>query len=306
MPGEKQYITLPPPGIFEGDRVMEALYQRNPPLPESYIQEITGELETVSQLELLEADMAADRHLYHKLGEQIKRAYRSDTTNVWAKDSLLSFLGRDDQLTARYELASAQMEFGFPEAANLTLEDIPTAYELSEAEAADHQKFTTLLGIKETMMESSVPIGCLSQAQTDNLMDYVEANRPLITAAAVAMLKQNDPDFVFNEIILQPDTNSVPKQALARLKSKKESSLKLYPNPAYDYITVSCKLDQYVQSSYKLQLYNALGQLLYERALSVDNTEQMIPLGEYPAGNYHFILIGDGQHLANEKFTIIR
>jgi hypothetical protein len=156
------------------------------------------------------------------------------------------------------------------------------------------------------MMESSVPVGCLSQAQTDNLMDYVEANRPLITAAAVAMLKQNDPDFVFNEIILQPDTNSVPKQALARLKSKKESSLKLYPNPAYDYITVSCKLDEYVQSGYKLQIYNALGQLLYERALSVYNEELMIPLGGYPAGNYHFILSGDGKHLANEKLTIIR
>ena len=211
---------------------MEALYQRNPPLPESYIQEITGELGTVSQLELLEADMAADRHLYNNLGEQIKRTYRSDTTNVWAKDSLLSFLGRDDQLTARYELASAQMEFGYPEAANLTLEDIPSAYELSATEEADHEKFTTLLGIKETMMESSVPIGCLSQAQTDDLMDFVEANRPLITAAAVAMLKQNDPDFVFNEIILQPDTNSVPKRALASLKSKKESLLKLYPNPA--------------------------------------------------------------------------
>lgn len=155
-------------------------------------------------------------------------------------------------------------------------------------------------------MQSELPVDFLDEGEMDELMDLVEANRPQITAAAVAMLKQNDPEFVYNEIILEPDTNSVPKRASASIADAKNAALKLYPNPVYDYITVSCNLDQYVQSGYKLQLYNALGQLLYERALSVDNTEQMIPLGEYPAGNYHFILVGDGQQLANEKFTIIR
>ncbi len=159
---------------------------------------------------------------------------------------------------------------------------------------------------KHSMMQSELPVGFLDEGEMDELMDLVEANRPQITAAAVAMLKQNDPEFVYNEIILEPDTNSVPERASASIADAKNAALKLYPNPAYDYITVSCELDQYVQSGYMLQLYNALGQLLYERALLVDNEELMIPLGGYPAGNYHFILVGDGKHLANEKLTIIR
>lgn len=162
------------------------------------------------------------------------------------------------------------------------------------------------MGIKESMMGSEVQQGFLDEGQFDDLMNLVEANRPQITATAVAILKQNDPGFAYSEIILEPDTNSVPKREGVALEKVKEAQLKLYPNPAYDYITVLCELDQYVQSSYKLQLCNALGQLLYERELADDSVELMIGLGDYPGGNYHIILVGDGKHLANEKFTIIR
>jgi hypothetical protein len=294
------------PQSSRSDAVMNAIYDRNPPLSQSYIDEIVGELETISQLEMLEADMAADRHLFTNLGEQIKRWYRSDTTNVWANDSLLSFMSRDQRLASRYEYAAAQLEFGYPEAATQTLEDILSNFELTDVQYEDHQKFTTLMGLKQSMMQSEQPVGFLDEGEMDELMDLVEANRPQVSAAAVALLKQNDPDFVYDEIVLEPDTNSVPKRERVTIDKEPEKDLRLYPNPAYDYITVSCNLDQYVQSGYKLQLYNALGQLLYERALSNDNSEMLIPLGEYPAGNYHFILVGDGQHLANEKFTIIR
>ncbi len=189
------------------------------------------------------------------------------------------------------------------QAANLTLEDIPTAYELSETEAADHQKFTTLLGIKETLMESSVPIGCLSQAQTDNLMDYVEANRPLITAAAVAMLKQNDPDFVFNEIILEPDTNSVPKQALASLKSKKESLLKLYPNPAMDYITVKYWVNEFEYRRLSIQIIDVKGRLLFVQEIPLGSLEHLIDLRKYAKGSYLLQLVADGSIIGVEKFS---
>jgi hypothetical protein len=285
---------------------MNHLYDRIPPLPESYIDEILAGEDAVSQLELLEANMAADRHLYHNLGEQIKRTYRSDTTNTWVVDSLLNFMGRDERLIARYELASAQMEFSFSEAANQTLEDIPSAYELSETEAADHEKFTTLFGIKSYMMGAEIPVGVLNEGQVADLMNLVEENRPQLTANAVALLKMNDPEFVFNEIILEPDTNSVPKRQRSIVKDDKEALLKLYPNPAYDYITIVYDLDLHIQSTYTLQLYNALGQLLFERELGRDTKELIVGLGEYSPGNYNFILMCDGKILTDEKFTIIR
>jgi len=221
-------------------------------------------------------------------------------------DSLLYFMSRDHQLIARYELASAQMEFGFSEAANQTLEDIPTAYELSETEAADHQKFTTLLGIKETMMESSVPVGCLSQAQTDNLMDYVEANRPLITAAAVAMLKQNDPDFVFNEIILEPDTSSVPKRTRFVKGIESNTIFKLYPNPAMDYITLAYTVGEMEFHSLSIQIIDASGRLLYSQDLPSGSFERLLDLREYPKGNYLLQMVGNGKTIGVDRFTKVR
>lgn len=156
------------------------------------------------------------------------------------------------------------------------------------------------------MMGAEIPIGVLDSGQVADLMALVEENGPQLSAMAVSLLKQNDPDFVYDEIVLEPDTNSVPKRERVTIDKEPEKYLRLYPNPAYEFITVSCELDQYIQTSYKLQLCNVLGQLLYERELSNENEELMIPLGNYPPGNYSIILMGDGKHLANEKFTIIR
>ncbi len=79
---------------------MQSIYNRVPALPQSYIDEILAGADAPSQLELLEANVAADNHLLSTIGGDIKRNYRIDTVNTWANDSLINFIGRQNTLSA--------------------------------------------------------------------------------------------------------------------------------------------------------------------------------------------------------------
>lgn len=299
-------LMIANPHSTRSDEVMSALYERNPPLPETYIQEITGELGTVSQLDLLKADVAADRHMYNNLGEQIKRLYRSDTTHAWAMDSLLNFLGQDDQLGSRYELAFVQLESGYPALALSTLDEIPSQFDLNESEQADHDDFVYLHNIREQMIESSGSTGFLTENQINAMEGMLEANRPQVAAIAAALLCKNDPELVYNEIVLEPDTNSVPKRIIAVREKIKEPLFKLYPNPAYSQVIIAYDVSDKDYRLLKTEIYNIQGKLVMEKILDVKALQARIDLHHLSPGKYFVRLVGDGRILGTEKLSIGR
>jgi hypothetical protein len=108
-------LMIANPHSSRSDFVMEALYNRLPPMPESYMEEIMAEEQTVSQLDLLKNDVATDYHLLRTIGEDIKHFYRNDTINEWAIDSLINFTSRQTDLFDKYELATIYLEHGLYE-----------------------------------------------------------------------------------------------------------------------------------------------------------------------------------------------
>lgn len=298
-------LIMANPQARHSDEVLNHLYDRIPPLPQSYIEEILAEDDTVSQLELLEGYVAADRHLYNNLGEQIKRMYRSDTTNSWAADSLLDFMRRDQQLNSRYELIATLQDFGYFEEASEALNDLESQFELSESEYDAYQSYLLLTAIREDMLNVSDTVSFLDANDSSNMFSILESNRPLLSSAAAAMLKRNNPDFEYDEIILEPDTSYEPKKSRNIIADKEETNLSLYPNPATDNLVVSYKVKDLVSNLLSLQIFDAAGRIVYNIELSSMTQEITIDLHSYVTGNYFLQLTLNKKVVAAKKFTVV-
>ena len=80
-----------------------ALENRIPSMPQNYIDEIMAGESTISQLEILQGNVAANNHLVLMIGEDIKRNYKKDYDNSWATDSLIAFVSRQSNLVDKFE-----------------------------------------------------------------------------------------------------------------------------------------------------------------------------------------------------------
>ena len=78
--------------------------------------------------------------------------------------------------------------------------------------------------------------------------------------------------------------------------------LKLYPNPANDYLTVEYDV-LYVKEA-KFQIYNSIGAIVYTKTLNEKKDNLRIQVSEYKSGLYFCSLQIDGKLLNTRKILI--
>lgn len=78
--------------------------------------------------------------------------------------------------------------------------------------------------------------------------------------------------------------------------------LKLYPNPASDYLFI--EYDVIVVKEAKLQIYNSIGAVVYTKNLEERKDNIKIPVSEYKNGLYFCSLKIDGKLLKTKKILI--
>ncbi len=99
-------VLIANPQCTRSADVMGALYDRNNPLPEYMIDEILQEEDDISQLELLEAEVAYFSFEKDIALTQLTKIFINDTINPDAPDTLLAILSRDDNLYSCYDIVT--------------------------------------------------------------------------------------------------------------------------------------------------------------------------------------------------------
>ncbi|MCF8299361.1 MAG: family 16 glycosylhydrolase [Saprospiraceae bacterium] len=302
-------LMIANPQSSRSDAVMQAIYDRIPALPQSYIDEILAEESTGSQLDLLEDNVAADYRLIRSIEEDIKREYRTDTINVWAEDSLLALISRQKDLPDKYELANLYLIREQYAEMNSCLENIPQNYELTEELSVDHTNFISIFEIAQDMYENDKYIGDLTDIQRSNLESFVELQRPLVSQMSLALLKRDNPDYIYNELIFEPSESS-SRKANPKINSLEADNnkplFKLYPNPAHDYLTVEYITAGKLYNKLWLEIYDSQGKQVFTKQLQGGDNEELIGLSDLSSGTYMYSFIADGKVLHSDKLNIER
>ncbi len=304
-------LMIANPHSVNSDEVMSALYERLPPLPESYIDEILAIDGTVSQLKKLEGHVSADEHELTMIKEDIKRFYRADTTHFWAKDSLINFVSRQNSLNDRYELATIYLRYQQYEDMNTCLNNIPQEFELNDQQESDYENYLVFYDIAEDYYSGEGLIDVLTQDQVNDLEDIENLKRPNLSGKALSLLMMNDPGYEFYEPVVFPDEELLPPLIRFDLpdmsdneSGNEEVYLKLFPNPAHDFTTLEYRTASIEYLELKLEVYDSRGKLVLQKALEAGDREELLDLSALASGLHVVRLLADGKLLDSKKLTV--
>jgi len=302
-------IMVANPQASRNDEIMTLIRDRIPAMPQSYIDAIESGEETISQLDLLENDVAADYHLLRMIGEEIKTNYRNDTINAWAPDSLLAFVSRQPNLQDKYELATIYLNRSQYEAMNDVMNNISSNFELNDEEMTDYSNFVTLFGIAQDMYQNERYMEFLEPEQRDYIELILASKGSQVSQLALGILMRDNPNYQYVEEVLQPSENSARKakpKSNNDLNSNIDSFFKLYPNPATDYFTLEYNLAETTYSTVEMVIYDATGRKVLTKTFSKNQDETLIDVRGLSKGMYSVSFIADGQVLSVEKLTIVK
>ena len=158
--------------------------------------------ETVSQLEVLEANVSESMHQVELIINQIKRIYETDTANAWAEDSLMNLLGWHNNLFSRYELAIKHLYNGDTELMDDLLEALPEEFAMEDPEWAAHQDYIDYVEMLALLqVEERLPVE-LSSEEIETLMTLAANERSYASAWARTLLTLSNTGYLYQEPII--------------------------------------------------------------------------------------------------------
>jgi len=287
--------------------IMEAIYQRIPAMPESYIAEIESGFDQVSQLDLLRGDVAATRHLVDVLTNDIKRHYQmefEDGEDVI--DEYINFVASINTLTSRYDLASLHLQVGDYTSMAATLESIPFTFELNDLQEQDHLNWQTYFDVAADLKQSGIYPESLTAAQITELETIAELEFSRVAPAAKALLMLNQHGFEYKEEVKPvPEYTPRKRNPESGIQKAQASTLKVYPNPCNDFTTLEYRTGN-KYNNLRVELTDAMGKTIFSQRLKGGDNEELLSLSTLKPGVYLLKLIGDNAVVDTQRITISR
>ena len=193
------------------------------------------------------------------------------------------------------------MESVFTDISNMELDDIHTA---------DYTNFVSIMNIATTAKQEGLLDNFLDETQITNMETILNSKRANVSSLALAILKQNNVDYVFVEEVLDVVESSARLVHFSNKEVLEESlsDYRIYPNPSKDYITLEYSPLGDGEIIYSIS--NADGKVVLQKVLANTNnkskTEVLIDIQELAAGVYYFNIINNGKSLSTKKLVIIK
>lgn len=109
----------------------------------------------------------------------------------------------------------------------------------------------------------------------------------------------------YNEPVILPDENQAKSARVRKnsLKSDTQSRLKLFPNPAKEYVIVAYNMEA---EGGMVRISSEEGKILMQVAVTGKANQRVIPLRALPSGRYYISLVSDGKTVESKILTIVR
>jgi hypothetical protein len=299
-------IMVANPQSAKSEELLTALDERTDPMPDSLWAEILQGKDTVGALERLIGELSGwiqRRDLYFNARASL---FLNDYENSRAQDSLISLYGSDTYLSSRYLLFQYYLnKFDF-NSANTVLQNIPSGFDLTEKQAVTHLKISDLAGLLPQLYRDTAGYIIPDSIQFDELNTLASTDYDLPGAwarnilIASGLLNYEEP--IFNESELKSS-----RKDKYHLKSSRSINhdLKVFPNPAKDFVIVEYKIDDRTESGI-IRILDINGRVKNTVHLQSIENQQVIPIADFRSGTYIIQLLVDGFIKGSKTIVILR
>ncbi len=230
-------VLLENPQSAKSEVVLDELYARED-ITDNQINQIEANALIVGAMESLKINRDHFAQLRDNAFNQVMAAYKS-AEGFGNSDSLKEVLHHFDFPTAKYQLALLYLNNGELQKAQDTLASIATRYTLTTDQQSEHNNWEDYMFIMVQLAQTGKNIFELSATQKAQLYQVYLAKTGRVSALAMNLLQVTDTLSYHHTYVLP--TDGLKNNVIGRQRNHHNlasTSLKVYPNPAGDYLVV--------------------------------------------------------------------
>jgi hypothetical protein len=291
-------IMVANPHSAKSEQIMQELDMRLDPMPEYMKDEILEGIFLLSDKELMEARRDMNLCLYQYGFSRLLSSSLTDTLAI-PVDTLMALLSADGSSASLIRQAWVLLENGDTISALNRMANIDTEINLSIPEIAEieqQQVFIQWLATNPSMDSISL----------EPLNNFMQSHSTTVSSAARGLLVANGL-LVYDEPYLNPDLSksSQVRNLVKNSVKPTKSLLKVYPNPAQDFITIeyNTNIDK---ANVVVELSDESGRKVYSQQLVRQLDAIILNTRNFKSGNYLVKLVVDNKTANSAKIVIAR
>ena len=286
------------PHSAKSETLLQELELRLDPMPGYMKDEILEGIFVLSAKELMEAKRDIEMQFYNYGFNRLLSAALTDTMPV-PVDTLLALLAADGSARSLMQQAWVMLENGDTLSAANRIASVPNEVSFSETEAKEHTE-------QQAFMQWLIQHPEISEEQFEDLSNFVESPSTSVSATALSLMIAHQL-IDYQEPYLVPDlTKSVEvKKPKAKPAVDKTTLLKVYPNPANEFITIEYIADS-AENQLMIEVIDEKGRLVYNTNLTRKIDQIIIDTRTFKSGNYFIRLVSGNKSIGNTSVIISR
>jgi len=274
----------------------------NPMTPEMVAEILLGKY-IVAAKEKLEAQVAFYRHQRSTALKFLKQLYRNDTVNPWAHDSLIYLLETEPGLQEKFELVFAYAEQDNWTAAMNLINNLPGQFAFNSYQQELYDDFDQLIDVFYELYQSGVGLDSISEVHKSTLYQLADNTRNIAGAYARNILIKTD-GYEYTEPIILPEEGLKSSSILFDLPDPENFTpeyVKIYPNPAKDYIIVELLTGNINGAT--LTLFDNQGRPVRTFEMPGKQQHYVLSIKALQTGIYYLKIEQNGKTLESKKFS---
>ncbi|NOX48391.1 MAG: T9SS type A sorting domain-containing protein [Chlorobi bacterium] len=298
-------ILVANPQAAKSEQVMQKVGEKAYPLSDEMLAEVLLGKYIVAAKEKLEAQVNWYGHSRAMALNRLKQYYLSDTVNESSLDSLILLLENENGLHEKYELVFAYTKKGqWTDALDL-LNGVPIQYSLNEQQQTIYNDLSDYMDIMNELQMADTNLFGIDETQLGELLYLAENATNQVGAYSKNILVQLGL-YNYEEPILLPVEGLKSSNAIQITDPvlKSYPKIKLYPNPAKDYLIV--ELQTANLNGAIIELFNNQGTMLKLYSVPARTLDYLVNFKDITSGIYIISVKMNGAIIGSEKISIIR
>jgi hypothetical protein len=302
-------VMVANPHNAKNEELMTKIEERSDPMPEYMKAQILQGRSLVSVFEDLQSEYAFYKQKRKEVYTQLVETYLNDTLNPEsALNSLESLLANEHDLSAKYQQAALSVEQGAWDTGLDLINDIPQQFNLTEEEVAENDQIEELYSMMAQLATEGKTMMDASSAQINELV-VIEASETGTSSVYSRNILIDLAAMEYEEPILLPDAYKVAEvqqeQEVLKQMLAEHHYLKVFPNPAGDYLIIEHNLEMENESAY-IEIGNIRGETIRQVQLTGKHNQLTVDIKMLEPGVYISTLFNDKKEIESVKFTKVK
>jgi photosystem II stability/assembly factor-like uncharacterized protein len=296
-------VLVANPQSAKNAEVMEAVDERFEPMPEWMKEQVMLGVNIIGAKETIESEIAKWQNKHAEHFNNLYQHFRKDTLNQQASaDSLEKLLSLDNRLESKYRLAFFYLNKGDVVSAGSILFTISSSFNFAPVQQTVHQEYLSLFSVL-TQLNGNLPAEGSPEESALELLATDEENYPGACARnllyAAGLIEYEEP-------IILPEDELKSSEAVDHELSNhtgKPETLKVFPNPAGDYVIVEYDTEGY-SGNISISVIDITGRKVFINNYSIKCDQIVVKTREWASGIYQINVLINGKVIKSEKVTV--